>query len=203
MDMSAIGWGNDCIQVKLSHKCIVTGFNYRGWKYNKCNFSYCEQYFVAVDVCPPLGLIKWVCYPLYTHTNPWGRSKWPYAITRLTALFMCGLMSALVICNFRKSIVIHDTECLYWDQVPLNNTKPTNQISPNVCPINTWNTFCCIHNTAYFCPYWLNNKYYTSHWKKLVFWHWNVNKRSIKTSNTCPRFRHTCWWYTKSVTLKQ
>ena len=37
---------------------------------------------------------------------------------------MCGLMSDLVICKFRKSMVIHDIECPYWDQVSLNNTKP-------------------------------------------------------------------------------
>ena len=34
-----------------------------------------------------------------------------YAVTRLTANFMCGLMSDLVICKLRKSMVIHDTEC--------------------------------------------------------------------------------------------
>ena len=33
-------------------------------------------------------------------------------------------MSDLVICKFLKSIIIHDTECPYWDQVSLNNTKP-------------------------------------------------------------------------------
>ena len=37
----------------------------------------------------------------------------PYAITRLTTDFMCGLMSDLVICMLRKSIIIHDTECPY------------------------------------------------------------------------------------------
>ena len=37
---------------------------------------------------------------------------------------MCGMMSHLVICKFRKSMVIHDTECPYWDQVSLNNTNP-------------------------------------------------------------------------------
>ena len=61
---------------------------------------------------------------IYTHTNPWGRLKWAYAIIRQTAHFMCGLMSDLVICKFRKSMVIHDIECSYWDQVSLNNTNP-------------------------------------------------------------------------------
>ena len=36
---------------------------------------------------------------------------------------MYGLMSDLVICKFRKSMIIHDTECPYWDQVSLNNTS--------------------------------------------------------------------------------
>ena len=38
---------------------------------------------------------------------------------------MCGFISDLVICKFRKSMVIHDTECPYWDQVSLNNTNQT------------------------------------------------------------------------------
>ena len=39
---------------------------------------------------------------------------------------MCGWVYDLVICKFRKSMVVHDTECPYWDQVSLNNTKQTN-----------------------------------------------------------------------------
>ena len=35
----------------------------------------------------------------------------------------------LVICKFRNSMVMHDTECPYGDQVSLNNTKP-NQTEP-------------------------------------------------------------------------
>ena len=30
-----------------------------------------------------------------------------------------------LICKFRKSMVLHDTECPYWDQVSLNNTNQT------------------------------------------------------------------------------
>ena len=37
-------------------------------------------------------------------------------------------MSDLVVCKFRKSMVIHDTRCPYWDQVSLNNTNQTNLI---------------------------------------------------------------------------
>ena len=38
---------------------------------------------------------------------------------------MCGQISDLVIGKFRQSMVIHDTECPYWDQVALNNTNQT------------------------------------------------------------------------------
>ena len=31
----------------------------------------------------------------------------------------------IVICKCRNSMVIHNTECPYWDQVSLNNTNPT------------------------------------------------------------------------------
>ena len=66
------------------------------------------------------------CVSIHTYTNPRGRLKWPCAITRLTTHFMCGLMSDLVICKFRKSMVIHDAECPHWDQVSLDNTnQPT------------------------------------------------------------------------------
>ena len=36
-------------------------------------------------------------------------------------------MSDVVVCKCRKSMVIHDTECSYLDQVSLNNTNQTNQ----------------------------------------------------------------------------
>ena len=66
---------------------------------------------------------------MLTHTYPHnlpGWFKWPYDhITRLTCQFMCGRMSYLLICKFRKSMVIHDTECTYWDQVSSHNTNPT------------------------------------------------------------------------------
>ena len=41
--------------------------------------------------------------------------KWPYAMTRLTAHIMYGLMSELVTCKFRKNMVIHDTKCPYTE----------------------------------------------------------------------------------------
>ena len=42
-DMSAIGWGNDCKQFKLSHKPEVAGLNCGGWQYNKRNFTFTIQ----------------------------------------------------------------------------------------------------------------------------------------------------------------
>ena len=38
MDMSAIGWDNDCIQFILSDKPIMAGLNCGGWQYDKHNF---------------------------------------------------------------------------------------------------------------------------------------------------------------------
>ena len=70
----------------------------------------------------PLGVI-------HTHINPWGRLE--VIICKSPGwqpTFMCGLMSNLVICKFRKSMVIHDTGCPYRDQVSLNNTT---QNKPN------------------------------------------------------------------------
>ena len=49
--------------------------------------------------------------------------KWPYAITRLTIHFACGLMSVLVICREEKGVVIHGTKCPYCDQVSFRNLK--------------------------------------------------------------------------------
>ena len=76
----------------------------------------------------PSGVIKWVCLPIHTHTNTWGRLKWPYAITIMTAHFVRGLISDMVICKFRKFMVIHDTECPFWEQVSLNKTHPLSHL---------------------------------------------------------------------------
>ena len=55
--------------------------------------------------CNPSGVIS-------KYVNPYiPTQEVTYANTRLTALFMCGLVSDLVICKFRKSMDIHDTEC--------------------------------------------------------------------------------------------
>ena len=35
----------------------------------------------------------------------------------------------LMICKFRKSVVIHDTECPYWDHTSLNNTNQNQNLS--------------------------------------------------------------------------
>ena len=35
MDMSASGWGTDCIYLKLSHKPSMAGLGCGGWQYNK------------------------------------------------------------------------------------------------------------------------------------------------------------------------
>ena len=56
--------------------------------------------------------------------------KWSYVITWLAAHFMCGLISDLMICKFRKSVVIHDTE---WSlRVHTDVIKNTNPTQPNL-----------------------------------------------------------------------
>ena len=76
----------------------------------------------------PSGVIKvsmLVHTMIHTHTNPWGRLKWPYAITRLTANFMCGLMSDLLNCRFRKTMVTQD------NRMPLLKPGVIKQHKPN------------------------------------------------------------------------
>ena len=63
------------------------------------------------------------------HTCPHKPRGW---ITGLQSLsrqptITCGLMSDLVICKRRKSMVIQDTGCPYGDQVSLNNTNSFKQ----------------------------------------------------------------------------
>ena len=118
---------------------------------------------------------------MLTHTYPHKpiRLKWPYAITRLTAHIMSGLMSDLVICKFRKSMVTHDTKCPYWDQVSLNNPNP----NPNyllllptdlayqlstlhcACPnyFNCVNSYSASHNN--WCTETLLNRVITAQWE--------------------------------------
>ena len=74
----------------------------------------CVQY----SFYEPLGVDE---VSMLTHTYPHKPQRkikvTIYAIARMTANFLCGLTSDLVICKFRKSRVIYDTECPYWDQV--------------------------------------------------------------------------------------
>ena len=59
----------------------------------------------------PLGLMKGVCLPIHTHTNPRGRLKWPSAVTRLTPHFMCALVSDRMICKLKEYDIIYDAKC--------------------------------------------------------------------------------------------
>ena len=54
----------------------------------------------------------------YPHKPLQGRSKWPDWLSNL-------LVTSCLIGNMQaqQSMVIHDTECPYWDQVSLNNTE--------------------------------------------------------------------------------
>ena len=58
---------------------------------------------------------------------------------------MCDLMSDLVICKVRKSVVIHDTECPYWDQVSFNNTQTQpNPLCFSNCLLQCSFTYFCV-----------------------------------------------------------
>ena len=62
-------------------------------------------------------------YNVHIIKHPWGTLNWPYAVTRLTAHFMCGLRSDLVICKFRKSIAM-TPDVLTWPGV-IKQHQPT------------------------------------------------------------------------------
>ena len=64
----------------------------------------------------PLRVTKFVCEAIHTHTNPWGRLKWPYNQTTDRLLYVMGL---------------HDLTCLTETmQTSLNTTKPQT-LNPN------------------------------------------------------------------------
>ena len=80
----------------------------------------------------PSGLLRW-----FTHTYPHKPLNeinsgllqppdWQPLVT-------CGLMSDLVICKLSIEygyMVIHDTECSYWDRMSLNNGVPLHWDNP-------------------------------------------------------------------------
>ena len=87
-----------------------------------------------------------------THTyprKPLRNPEWPYAITRLTAHFMCGLMSDLVFCKHKKE----DDQTWHW--MPL-----LNQLS-----LNNTNTVLALHVSTMEC----NSKGQALFWCQLVF----------------------------------
>ena len=96
-----------CCVVEPLNDC--SGFFY---KFFNLLFQNCQA-FNGVYQCLKqyhLGRVGWG-RSILTHTyphKPLRKIKWPSAITRLTPHFMYGLMSALVICKKRRSMVIHD-----------------------------------------------------------------------------------------------
>ena len=86
------------------------------------------QIFIEFHNSFPSESIKWDVTHTYPH-KPLRKIKVTiYASTWLTADLLCGLTSNLVICMFRKSMVIHDIKFSYWDQVSSNNTNQTKPI---------------------------------------------------------------------------
>ena len=117
------------------------------------------------------GGIKWVCGLIHTHTIPQGRLKWPYAVTRRTTHFMCGLMSDLVICKFGTSIVIHDTKCPFWDKVSQNNTNQT----------HTHSNDCFVY-------------IFRRGWTKWLYWQARDGVTRIAEWTAAPFNNMECWW---------
>ena len=97
------------------------------WRAKICLFNY--KFVVCLSVFWQFTDVN-VSSSKQVDLNTRWRLYWPYAITRLTAHFiMCLLTSGD--CKFRKSMVIHGTECPYWDKpgrqgvINLSNAKPT------------------------------------------------------------------------------
>ena len=66
-----------------------------------------------------LSLVIMIILIIHTHTKPPERLKWPPAITRQTAHFICSLISSQVICKQRKCYdhaspnVLTESRCLW------------------------------------------------------------------------------------------
>ena len=90
----------------------------------------------------PSWVIKWVCVPIHTHPNPWGKLKWPSANTSLTAHITCGLMSAFVICKRGK-------ECFHtWDQMSLLRSDVIKNTKFSI--VNILKCSCCLPDNVHF-----------------------------------------------------
>ena len=103
METSAIGWDNDCKQLKLFHNPIVSGSIAGGDSIQNATLLY---FSLSGD---PVSMLTHI----YPHKPRRKIEVTICKITRLTVHFMCNPMSALLICKFIKSMVIHDTKCPY------------------------------------------------------------------------------------------
>ena len=108
--------------------------------------------------------------------------KWPHAIARLTAHFMCGAWSMIWWFASLGKVVIHmlGTECPYLDQVSLNNTnQPTNHIYASIS-LQTMNQIC--HKRGTFDG---------------MFWLWDVLTWDVLTLGRFDlgRFNSETLWY--------
>ena len=101
---------------------------------------------------------------MLTHSS-W-RFKWPSAVTRLTAHFMSGLISALVICELKECNVVYDAKCPYWDQASLDNIKFKPHIfSVFYSPILSCQILWCQRTRPY--PWW-----HIRRWRRRL-WFWS------------------------------
>ena len=72
-----------------------------------------------------LGVIKWICWPIHTHTNPWGSLVTIYNHQATSPLHEWPVAYESGDLEILESVcmVIHDTKFPYWDQVSLHNTN--------------------------------------------------------------------------------
>ena len=78
---------------------------------------------LSLACCPLWGDKASMLIHIYLYKPLWKIEVTICKISRLTAHSMCGLMSDLLICMFIKRMVIHDTECPFWDKVSLTHSS--------------------------------------------------------------------------------
>ena len=142
------------------------------WLYRKYYVLVCPLYTVSFLSYQSYHILTVsVCYPIHTHTKPWGRLKWPYAITRLTVHCTWNLVSDLVICYAKVSDTIYDAKCPHLDLAPF---KPQSW-HPTVC---CYCCCCCCYSTTIVHQLWGLTK--LTRTIRCFFWNVQLIQESLK-----------------------
>ena len=128
----------DQIDDLILHNCVQTTYF--------CSITICLSC-LTLHISWPSGVIKWVCSPIHTHANPWGRTRghlqlpsWQPSLRLAWCLIWWFTVTA------RNSLVTHGTKWPYWNQVFLNNIKLNHvsylciqtSVSDFWCPGSNW-----------------------------------------------------------------